>query len=325
MLGLLASSVASAARPDPLTWATDADAGDSAVRLAFVGDLPAAETLRAEIVREVMGTRPDIVVLTGMSAREDPVSWGLPEGQAVMATSDAAPSRRWLKRFDGIGVDALPRAVPWGTVDRTTKGTRWRILYATTWPQPDKQWQEQGYWLPKALDREGYDRLIVLADRPVHTLSTEHGTAGGAARLLDAVQDGADPLSFALIVSGGTGTNEVLAPGGRFGELHLVAGSSGGPTTPFRRAGGGGLTPRKTLEPAYVGALQELGAFPTPEADTFEDPAAAAPAEVSGFWTLELDGRDATLDFHVLTSKSTSTDAEVSYRLVRGKTGWEAP
>jgi hypothetical protein len=293
--------------------------------MVFIGELPAGETLRTAVARQVLATRPDIVVLNGLSTRDDPISWGFSAAQPLVATADAAPNRRWLERFDGIGVEGLPRPVPWGVVDRVTRGTRWRILYATTWPEPEKQWEEQGYWLPKALDSSAYDRLIVIADRPAHTLSTTQGGGGAAERLLEIVQEHADPLSFALIASGGTGTNEVLAPGGRFGELHLVAGCSGAEPTPFRLAGGGGLTPRKVLEPAYVSALREQGVFPPVVPDSFDDPASAPPAGVAGFWTLELHGRRATLDFHALQSTATSTKSEVVYRLVRGKTGWEPP
>ncbi|MEZ4319084.1 MAG: hypothetical protein R3F61_16335 [Myxococcota bacterium] len=300
---ILACLTSFAAAP-PVPWAADWE-GEGA-RIAIVGALPDDDHGLAEAV---LARDPDLVVLTGVSATADLSAWRLGAEHRVVARSVGAPRKAWLKRFDGIGVSGIDKPVPYGAVDAVIGGTRWRILYLTTWTTPARTWEEQSYWLPKALDRSSYDRLLVVTDAPAHTLAEAASPARGADILLDRVQERADPLSFVAMIAGNTDTNELFAPGGRFGEVHLVAGSSDGGGAAFARAGGGGLTRRRELEPAFVGALEEQGFGP----ETYTG--------VSGFWTLELDRGNAVLDFWM----EREARWEVVYRLVRDKQGWHLP
>ncbi|MCB9678489.1 MAG: hypothetical protein H6737_25535 [Alphaproteobacteria bacterium] len=292
------------AAPPTVPWLTGREGGT--FRVAIVGELPAdAGALAAAVAEE----DPSFLVFTSVSRVEDLDAFGPSADRPVIAMPAGAPRRSWLKRFDGIGVPGLPKPVPYGAVDLVSQGTRWRVLYATSWTVPAGPWEEQSFWLPKVLDRSAYDRLLVVTDGPVYTLGDAGPVTRGGQYLLDRIQDRADPLSFVGIVAGNTDTNEVLAPGGRFGELHLVAGASDGEVNGFARDGGGGLVRRQELEPAWAGALETEGLGP----DRFEG--------VSGFWMLEIDGGDVVLDFHM----ERGGRWDVVYRFVRDKQGWHLP
>jgi hypothetical protein len=219
-----------AASPEPVPWARSVE-GD-VVRLAIVGSLPDVADPWADAVR---AAEPDLVLFTGVD--RDDVLTGWPSDHGVLAMAAGVPTKAYLARFPGIGGD-LPNATPYGWVDLVVGGIRWRVVYVTAADRPIARWEEQLWWLPRALERSAYDRLIVVSDAPRHTLS-DRDPSPGARMLLDAVQEAADPMAFALFVAGNTGTNEVFTPGGRFGELHLVAGASGGRREGHHREGQG--------------------------------------------------------------------------------------
>lgn len=297
MLTMAVCAVALGA-PGTVPWAAPRDVGE--VRLAIVGSLPAAPYT---LIDAVKATRPDILVFTGLSRSDDLTHW--PTDGGVLARTDGPLNRPFLERFDG--------ADPYGAVDLVVGGTRWRVVTVTTSDRPTSRWEEQGYWLPKALDPSAYDRLIVLSDAPRHTL-TGAPPSGGARVLLDRVQDAADPMSFALWIAGNRGSNEVFAPGGAFGELHLVAGASGGRHVPYAREGRvmPGVMGRERQEPAWDTALSGwYGELP-------DAPEVPGP---EGFWVLELDGPNATLDFHRLREGAWVPD----FRLIRDRRGWHVP
>lgn len=288
-----------------VSWASSRDV--ERVRLVIVGSLPAAPYTLIDAVKAV---DPDVLVFTGLSRSDDLTHW--PTDGGVLAVSDGVPNKAFLERFEGLATDGRG-PTPYSVVDLTVGGTRWRLVTVTTSDRPPSRWEEQGYWLPKALDPAAYDRLIVLSDAPRHTL-TGAPPSGGARVLLDRVQDAADPMSFALWIAGNRGSNELFAPGGAFGELHLVAGASGGRHVPFAREGRvmPGVMGRERQEPAWDTAL--TGWFGEP-ADTPEVPGP------EGFWTLDLEGGTATLDFHRLRDGAWVPD----FRMIRDRRGWHVP
>jgi len=285
-------------------WAQDSEADE--FHIAIIGGLP---DLPGGLVDSVLQRHPDILMFTSIGKNTDLEPWGINDAMPVLAVSDRPATRAWLKRFDGVGVEALPRAVPYGSVDLVTEGIRWRVVYATARTEPQKRWEEQSYWLPKVLDRGAYDRLLILTDAPPNSLGASAQPERGADALLRQAQESADPLSFVAMISGNTGTNEVLTPGGRFGELQLVAGSAGGGVDVFRQSAGGGLVRHRELEPAFASALEAV----THGQGVYRD--------VQGYWMLELSGGEATLDFWMRGEGG----YEVVYRFVRTQQGWGLP
>ena len=141
-------------------------------------------------------------MFTGADRNTDYAAFGVGWDRRVIALPDRAPTRAWTKRFHDIGVKGLPKPVPYGSIDVTVGDTRWRLLYLTTFMTPVRQWEEQSFWLPKAVDSERFDRLLVFADGPVYTLGEGAVAGRGAAYLLDRIQDHSDPMSFVGFIAG---------------------------------------------------------------------------------------------------------------------------
>ena len=155
---LLLSFVALAAKPPPIPWPTTAS-GDP-LRIAVVGELASDPLANTALARTILERDPDLIVFTGRDAKEDLSAWAGDHG--IVASSRTNPGAGFLKRFPGIGVDG--RATPYGKLDVNAADTRWRVIYATTWPSPLARWNEQSFWLPKAAEPTAYDRLVVLLD-----------------------------------------------------------------------------------------------------------------------------------------------------------------
>lgn len=289
---LLLSFVALAAKPAPVPWPTTA-AGDP-LQIAVLGELSADPDQVAALARDVLARKPDLVVFTGLDTKADLSVWAGDHG--IVASSRSNPNGGFLKRFPGIGVDG--RATPYGALDVTAADTRWRLLYATTWPGPLARWNEQLFWLPKGADPTSYDRLLVLLDSPVHTASDRVGQPG-ARIVVDDVQDVTKPIAMPLVIAGNTGTNEAYLPGGTFGELHLVAGNSGGRKSEVSPMGGGFVQPP---DPAPGSEVLRGGVL-------------------TGYWWVELHGSNVDLSF--LNAEAGAW--KPIYRVLRDGTGWHLP
>ena len=140
--------------------------------------------------------------------------------------------------FPGVGADiGFNRVASWYAFDIVQKGVRYRMMVLDS----DKEmlgsrWDEQLAWIPKACDGD-YEGVLVFMHHPLHTLAKgEKGDAGGApSELLEVVEDSTRIGMLKAVFAGETGTNEVYLPSGKFGEIYIVAGSSGAPASVLQR------------------------------------------------------------------------------------------
>lgn len=282
MLPLILTAAAAPPAPIPLADGVEA----SPLTMVIVGKHDAATAAA------ISARNPDVVVLTGVDARSDLEGWTGDHG--VIAMSDRNPKGRFLKRFP----HPSKSGEPYGQLELKVGDTRWRVVYATTYSEPLARWNDQQFWLPSAADPSAYDRMILLLDHPVHTVS-DLGTRSEARILLDDVQDVTKPIALPLVIAGNTRTNEAYLPGGRFGELHVVAGLGTGEAAGLD-GGAGFLRPPDPAPGAEVGL--KGGALP-------------------GFWWLTLDDGDVTATFVTRNGDAWHT----TYTLVRDGAGWHLP
>lgn len=239
----------------------------------------------------------------------------------VAGSSDRAGDERLAgfgAAFPGVGVDiGFNRVASWYMFDVQSDDTTWRLLVLDS----DKatlgsRWDEQMAWIPKALDGD-YDNLLVFMHHPRWTnakgISSDEGQ--GPSELLEAVDDATRIGALKGVFSGHSHTNEVYLPGGKFGEIFVVAGGGGAPADTLKRWGRVGEQDLK-LEPIYdLALMKEFGkwaeAKAVPEAliekargegswsgfDAEIDPAAMP---VQGWWNVVLDGETMELSFRMV-------------------------
>ena len=153
--------------------------------------------------------------------------------------------------------------------------------------------------------------------------------------MLHTIDDATKIGQLVAVFSGHAHTNEVYLPGGRLGELYVVAGGRGSPADSLPRWGTADGTDLK-LEPIYDLALQK--AFErwgeahslSPELKdkaTGDGTWSGFTAEydvrgmpIQGWWNLELDGKAMNLTFRMLQPDGSLADA---YRAEHDpKDGW---
>lgn len=265
------------------------------MRVTVVGPLPMDDT---ELRTAIAATGADVLMFTALPPDRDLSGWAIPSGGVFAALKGSVGPRRWT-RFQGRTADPEGRLQPWTHSDLRVDGVRWRFAEFTTRTEPVARWNEQRFDLPRLVRPDDYDRLLVLLDGPAQSRSAG-GFTPGARVLLDDVQDVVKPIALALVVSDGGGLNEAFLPGGRFGELHVVAGNSGGVPGERVEPTGVGFSRPAELEPGF-------GALPDGAVD-------------SGFWTLTLHGPNVDARYYDLNAP----DAP-AWRMVRDGTGWHAP
>ncbi|TNE87780.1 MAG: hypothetical protein EP330_17180 [Deltaproteobacteria bacterium] len=165
----------------------------------------------------------------------------------------------------------------WSSTDLRSGDAVWRLV-ALDASATGARWQDQLFWLPKVASQAGYDHLVVVLGEAPWTLAADGaGPRGEPAReLLDTIHAHAGTDRLRAVISGNTGTQELMLPSGPWGEAWLVAGTSG--------VAGRGMTDR-TEGPHGVelrlapGLGKELGDGDAPV----------------GWWELELEGDRASV------------------------------
>jgi hypothetical protein len=198
--------------------------------------------------------------------------------------------------FPGVGAEiGYNRVASWYRFDVTAGRATWRMLVLDS----DKaslgsRWAEQAAWIPKALEGD-YTGLIVFMNAPRWTLAKGQvaDADGASSELLALVDDATKIGALKAVFSGQSHTNEVYLPGGKFGELYVVAGGGGAPADSLARWGRVGKEDLK-LEPIFDLALLK-------EFDRWVEPhkiseAMQEKAKGQGSWA----GFDAEIDAHAM-------------------------
>jgi hypothetical protein len=223
--------------------------------------------------------------------------------------------------FPGVGADiGYNRVATWYRFDVAEKGARWRILVLDSdKAELGSRWDEQMAWIPKALEskEQDYDGLLVFMHHPPRTLAKngEPDLGGAPSELLETVEMSTPINRLKAVFSAHSNTDEVYLPGGKYGELYVVAGGGGAPADTLRRWGKVGDNDWK-LEPIFdLALLREFDrwnkAKEIPEA--IRDKAKATgtwqgfDAEldpryfpVQGWWNVTLDGPDMSASFRMV-------------------------
>lgn len=246
--------------------------------------------------------------------------------------------------FPGAAEDiGLNRHASWGASDLNVGGTTWRLLFVdTNQAALGSRWQEQLFWLPKAVSEGDYDRLLVFMPEPRVTLAqgATMNRGGTPVELIEIIEEYAGLNKLVAVFSGGPSTNELILPSGSFGEAYVVAGNAGlsGPT--LLRAGPADPAGYKDvgLEPGFdlalMGELDRLASTSeVPEAvidkarargswETYTPRYDGDAFPVQGWWIATLQGPYLTLTYRARRADGTFTDLHSIRRGPRG--GWAA-
>lgn len=223
--------------------------------------------------------------------------------------------------FPGIGKDiGVGRVASWYTVDHRVDGVSWRFFVVDSNKTAlGSRWEEQLAWLAEAAKGD-YSHAIVFTHHPRMTLAkgAESNPEGAVTELIETIEDQAKLGAIKAVFAGHSLSNEVYLPTGRFGEIYVNAGTSGGPAALLARwghAAAGGFEDLK-LEPIFDLTLMkqfELWAEKKAFSESVQEHARAEgswagfPGEfdpryfpISGWWELSLDGPDMQIAFHML-------------------------
>lgn len=239
----------------------------------------------------------------------------------VAGSSDRAGDDRlrgFGAAFPGVGKEiGYNRVASWYAFDVEAGRATWRLMVLDSAKEDlGSRWGEQMAWIPKALEGE-YDGLIVFMHHPRWTLAkgAEADADGAPSELLDAVDDATKIGALKAVFSGNTLTNEVYLPGGKFGEMFVVAGASGAPADSLKRWGRVGQEDLK-LEPIYdLALMKEFDRWIEPKgiSEAVQDKAKgagdwkgfdaeidSAAMPVQGWWNVALVGDDMELTFRMV-------------------------
>jgi hypothetical protein len=161
--------------------------------------------------------------------------------------------------FPGVGVDiGFQRVASWYAFDARLPKGRWRFLVLDSNKAAlGPRWQEQLYWIPKAVEGDDFDNLVLFMHHPLQTLALgRQGNRDGApAELLELVEDSIDLLKLRAVFTGDPTTTEVFLTGGRFGTLHVNAGGGGSGADTLARWG---VTEGKGTEALKLESIYDL-------------------------------------------------------------------
>jgi hypothetical protein len=250
--------------------------------------------------------------------------------------------------FPGVGADiGFNRVASWYAYDLKVKKARWRILVLDTNKRAlGPRWQEQLYWIPKAVEGDDYDSLIVFMHHPTETLASHEQAnyEGAPSELLDIVEDSIGLMKLRAVFTGDPHTTEVFEIGGRYGTLHVNAGGGGAPASDLFRwnvvqegEDQDNLVESLKLEPIFdISAMKAFNKravddrFPESimDAGRGDGSYAGFPAffdarwfPLYGYWVVRLDGSTMNVTWRLWTSDGKLSDAyQVDYR---NETGWQ--
>jgi hypothetical protein len=223
--------------------------------------------------------------------------------------------------FPGAGPsDRSDSPAGWSSFDvRAGQGT-WRLVVAETNRKAmGDRWAEQLFWLPRAVSGADPNYLLLFLPTPATTLTGRADPNAGA--VLAAVLDHAPADRLMVVFQGGAPSNELILPGGAWGEARVVAGNGGIPGAalavewPLRSP-----RPDLALEPAFHQALlaemeRPPGADPPLVLDGGELP-------IQGWWMVELHGREIDLAFRFRPTDGSLR--EITRHRYRTDGGWRS-
>ncbi len=254
---------------DYVLRSTTAEWDSFAARWADVLDLPVTSTNKA---------RKPVVAIPGNGERV-----GDPKLKAFGAA------------FPGLVNDiGYNRVASWGSIDIEAQGATWRILLAdSNRKELGSRWEEQSFWLPKAVKGD-FDHLVVVMPDPLVTLAagTSMDDDGGPSEILSIIDEHAGVGDLKLVIGGGTGTNEFFLPTGTYGEGYLVAGNSGVATPQLARWAKGESLPYAEVSHEPLFGLALMAAFDARAADGGYAEKTIEHARGSGAW----EGFDAAFE-----------------------------
>ncbi|MFN7144623.1 MAG: metallophosphoesterase family protein [Myxococcota bacterium] len=228
----------------------------------------------------------------------------------------------WLKgfgaAFPGVGQDiGFNRVASWYAFDLDVGKATWRMMVLdSSKGMLGSRWDEQMAWIPKALEGD-YDGLLVFMHHPRWTLAKGQMSDEGAApsELLAAVDDATKIGALKAVFSGHAHTNEVYLPGGKYGEMYVVAGGGGSPADTVKRWGRVGQEDLK-LESIYdLALMKEFDRWIEPKGISeqlqekakgdgswkgFDAEIDAAAMPIQGWWNVALVGDDMELSFRMV-------------------------
>jgi hypothetical protein len=239
----------------------------------------------------------------------------------VAGASDRAGDDRLMgfgAAFPGVGASiGYNRVASWYAFDLDVGKATWRMLVLDS----DKaslgsRWEEQMAWIPKALDGDYAGLLVFMHDARWTLAKNQPSDKDGApSDLLAAVDDATKIGALKAVFSASSNTSEVFLPGGRFGELYVVAGGGGAPADTLRRWGRVGQEDLK-LEPIFdLALLKEFDKWIEPRgiSEALQDKAKgdgdwkgfdaeidAAAMPVQGWWNVSLVGESMEVAFRML-------------------------
>ena len=241
--------------------------------------------------------------------------------------------------FPGVGKDiGYGRVASWYTFDLAVGKATWRMIVLDSSKDTlGSRWGEQIAWIPKALEGD-YDGLLVFMHHPRWTLAkgVEPDQSGAPSELLSAVDDATKIGALKAVFAGHAHTNEVYLPGGKYGEMYVVAGGGGSPADTVKRWGRVGQEDLK-LEPIFdLALMKEFDRWVEPKAisEALQDKAKgagdwkgfdaeidAAAMPVQGWWNVALVGDDMELQFRMVGADAKAkTIYTVNYD---SKEGWK--
>ncbi|MFK7931291.1 MAG: hypothetical protein AB8H79_24120 [Myxococcota bacterium] len=245
--------------------------------------------------------------------------------------------------FPGTGTSiGFNRNASWGKADIQLGKVTWRIVVVDTHQRAmGSRWQEQMFWLPKAVSEGKYDKLIVLMPDPRVTLAdgANMDPGDGPTQLIETIEEYAPMSALVAVISGGPATNEIILPSGAYGEAYVVAGNAGVNMPTLLQAGPADDAGYKDvgLEPLYTVALmQEFDRRSESEGyseavidkakgrgnwETYTPRFDGSAFAVQGWWVVDLEGESIALTFRVRRPDGTLADLYKTKRGARG--GWK--
>lgn len=144
--------------------------------------------------------------------------------------------------FPGVGADiGFNRVATWYHVDLEVGGHTWRLLTVDSNKAAlGSRWEEQLAYVEKTIkESDEYDSLLVFTYHPLITLAVgqKSNVGEGTSELLDMVEAESPVGALKAVFSGGSTTNEMYLPRGKFGEAFIVAGGGGAPADTVERWG----------------------------------------------------------------------------------------
>jgi len=330
--------------PGQPVYATDGStvAAEESLRFAVVGSTrPTREGAAEAVIADLAAAARDeglafVVLLGDQVPRSTPAAWRafhqrwapVVEAGAGLVPVAGPGELRGDRHLVGFAA-AFPGAGPegrtdspagWSSFDVEVGEGSWRfVVVETDRKAMGDRWAEQLFWLPRAMSAAGSPYLLLFLPTPATTLTGRADPDAGV--VLEAALDEAPADRLMAVFQGGAPSNELLLPGGPWGEARVVAGNGGVPGADLALAWPLRSTnPDLALDSAFREALlAELlvppGVDPPPVLDGTEFP-------VQGWWKVELQGTEIDLAFRF--RRPDGSLREITRHRFRPDRGWRS-